>query len=403
MVSDDGDSPKASCARTLSGYSPSRPATMHVLIVGGGIGGLTLAVALAQKGHVPRVLERSRTLAAAGAGLALQPNAMTVLASLGLADATVAAGRDVPRAAILDRNGRALGAELDMASLGARFGAPVVAIHRARLHSVLRDAVGDAALTLGTEVVHVDSSVSGASLRCQDGRILEADIVVGADGLRSTIRRHLLDDGEPIYSGYTSWRGVTTPGAGPTLVRMTESWGAGERFGMVDIGHGEIYWFAVADAPQGARDRDARAELLERFAGWHEPVRAVLEATEPDRIIRTDISDRDPVTRWHSGRVVLLGDAAHPMTPNLGQGACQAIEDAAVLADELSQSTDVRQALVNYERRRVTRANGIVMRARRLGQIAQWQHPISVRVRNTLMRFTPRPAAEKQVRDLWRA
>ena len=375
---------------------------MHVLVVGGGIGGLTLAVALAQKGHVARVLERSGTLAPAGAGLALQPNAMTVLAGLGLADATVAAGHEVARAGIFDRNGRALGAELDMASLGARFGSPVVAIHRARLHGVLRDAVGSAALSLGTEVTHVDSSVSGATVQCVDGRRFDADIVVGADGLRSTIRRQLLADDEPIYSGYTSWRGVTRPGAGPTLVRMTESWGAGERFGMVDIGHGEIYWFAVADAPQGASDRDVRAELLERFAGWHEPVRAVLEATEPDRIIRTDISDRNPVTRWHSGRVVLLGDAAHPMTPNLGQGACQAIEDAAVLADELSQSTDVRQALVNYERRRAPRANGVLMRARRLGQIAQWRHPIAVRVRNAIMRLTPRAAAEKQVRNLWR-
>ena len=375
---------------------------MHVLIVGGGIGGLTLAVALAQRGQVAHVLERARTLEPAGAGLALQPNAMTVLAALGLAEATVAAGQEVARAAILDRNGRPLGAELDMTSLGARFGAPVVAIHRARLHGVLRDAVGDAALTLGTEVVHVDSSVSGATVRCQDGRSFDADVVVGADGLRSTVRRQLIGDDEPVYSGYTSWRGVTRSGAGPALTRMTESWGAGERFGMVDIGHGEIYWFAVADASHGASDRDVRAELLERFAGWHEPVRAVLEATEPERIIRTDISDRNPVTRWHSGRVVLIGDAAHPMTPNLGQGACQAIEDAAVLADELSQSTDVRQALVNYERRRVARANAVVMRARRLGQIAQWRHPIAVRVRNALMRFTPRAAAERHVRDLWR-
>ena len=375
---------------------------MHVLIVGGGIGGLTLAVALAQQGHAARVLERARTLAPAGAGLALQPNAMTVLAALGLADATVAAGQVVARAAILDRNGRALGAELDMTALGARFGAPVVAIHRARLHGVRRDAVGNAALTLGAEVLAFESSVSGATVRCQDGRRFDADIVVGADGLRSAIRRQLLDDGEPLYSGYTSWRGVTRSGAGPPLTRMTESWGAGERFGMVDIGYGETYWFAVADAPPGGADRDARAELLERFAGWHEPIRAVLEATEPERIIRTDISDRDPVTRWHGGRVVLLGDAAHPMTPNLGQGACQAIEDAAVLADELSQSTDARQALVNYERRRAARANGIVMRARRLGQIAQWRRPIAVGARNTIMRLTPRGAAERQVRDLWR-
>lgn len=376
---------------------------MHVLIVGGGIGGLTLAVALAQKGHVARVLERTRTLAPAGAGLALQPNAMTVLTELGLDRATIAAGQKVTRAAILDPNGRAVGAEVDIAALTEKFGAPLVAVHRARLHAVLRDAVGDGVITLGTDVVRVDSSTSGATVVCQDGQRFDADIVVGADGLRSTVRRQLLDDGDPVYSGYTSWRGVTRSHDGPELSRMSESWGAGERFGMVSIGHGEVYWFAVADAPPGGADRDARAELLQRFGGWHEPVRAVLEATAPDRIIRTDISDRDPVSRWHDGRVVLLGDAAHPMTPNLGQGACQAIEDAAVLADELSKSTDVRDAFVNYERRRVARANAVVMRARRLGQVGQWRHPLAVYIRNSIMRLLPASAGEREVRDLWRA
>jgi len=375
---------------------------MHVLIVGGGIGGLTLAVALRQKGHSVQVLERAGSVTPAGAGLALQPNAMSVLASLGLASAVISAGRQVTRAAILDRDGQLLGAELDMTELSAPFGVPLLAIHRARLHAVLTDAAGEFAPTLGALVTDVESSASHASLRCDDGRTFEADLIVGADGLRSNVRRYVVSDGEPVYSGYTSWRGVTSPGVAPRLERMSESWGAGERFGMVDIGHDEIYWFAVANATPGGVDGAVHGELLERFARWHEPVREVLEATAPERIIRTDISDRNPVTCWHRDRVVLLGDAAHAMTPNLGQGACQAIEDAAVLAEELSASVSLQQSLQHYERRRVSRANSIVISARRLGWVSQLQHPAAVWLRDAVMRVTPRSAAVRQVQSLWR-
>ena len=375
---------------------------MHVLIVGGGIGGLTLAAAVAQRGHTVQVLERSPGATPAGAGLALQPNAMTVLASLGLVTPVMAEGRAVARVALFDCDGRLLGPELDMASLSEPFGVPVLAIHRARLHEVLYAAVGEAVLTHGADVAQVSSSGSVASVRCRDGRTFDADLIVGADGLRSVIRRHIVDDGEPLYSGYTSWRGVTSAGAGPRLERMSESWGRGERFGMVDIGHDEIYWFAVANAKPGGVDTSPHVELLQRFAHWHAPIRDVLNATSENRIIRTDISDRNPVTRWHKDRVVLLGDAAHAMTPNLGQGACQAIEDAAVLAEELARPGTVDKALERYERRRVKRVNAVVMQARRLGRLAQLQHPAAAWCRNTLMRLTPRSATERQVQSLWR-
>ena len=140
---------------------------------------------------------------------------------------------------------------------------------------------------------------------------------------------------------------------------MTESWGRGERFGIVVIGFGEIYWFAVADAAPGGVDRDVRSELLARFGDLHEPIAAIISATPPERILRTDISDRDPIERWHEGPVVLLGDAAHPMTPNLGQGAGQAIEDAIALDRCLSLEETIERALRRYEACRVPRANSM--------------------------------------------
>ncbi|MGE3345146.1 MAG: FAD-dependent monooxygenase [Vicinamibacterales bacterium] len=374
-----------------------------IVVAGGGIGGLTFAVALQRRGLAVRVLERAHALEPAGAGLALQPNAMAVMAGLGLAEAVTAAGRRIGIAAILNERGAPLGRPQDMAALSASFGSPAIALHRARLHRVLQDAVAAGTITLGVEVVDYERRGEGVVVRCADGSTFETELLVGADGLRSKVRRQVVRDGEPTYAGYTSWRGVTSAGRGPRLGRMSESWGRGERFGMVEIGHDEIYWFAVANAAPGGTDRDVQQELLARFGGWHAPIADVVRATPVDRIIRTDISDRDPVSVWHDGPVVLLGDAAHPMTPNLGQGACQAIEDAAVLAEALAGSDTVAAAIRAYEERRVRRANAVVRAARSLGAVAQWSQPVAVLLRTAALRMTPDGVMRRQVQSLWRA
>src|SRR5204862_1111559 len=159
-------------------------------------------------------------------------------------------------------------------------------------------------------------------------------------------------------------------------------------------------WFAVADAPPGGTDGDVGAELRRRFGRWHEPVPAVLDATPADRILRTDIFDREPIPRWHDGRVVLLGDAAHPMTPNLGQGAAQAIEDAGVLAASLTAATTVEEALGAYEAARVGRTRAFVRASRRFGDVAQWRHPLAVFARDLMMRLTPESAIVAQARRI---
>jgi 2-polyprenyl-6-methoxyphenol hydroxylase-like FAD-dependent oxidoreductase len=168
----------------------------------------------------------------------------------------------------------------------------------------------------------------------------------------------------------------------------------------VPIGFGEIYWFAVADAPPDGRDTNVSRELMARFGSWHEPVAAIIEATPAERILRTDIYDRAPIDCWHSGRVVLLGDAAHPMTPNLGQGAGQAIEDAVVLDDCLARAATIEDALTRYEQRRVARANGIVRASRQFGAIAQWSNPVAAWLRDRLMSLTPPSAAIRQASRL---
>jgi len=374
--------------------------TPAVAIAGAGIGGLTLAIALRRRGVPVTVLERAPELRPVGAGLGLGPNAIAALRRLDLAEAIGNAGAAIRRSAILDARGSALGSEMDVERLARDVGAPLVALHRTRLHDVLLAALGPGIVRLDFAVVGFERSAGRVVVTSSTGERVEADLLVGADGVHSPVRAQIIADGPPRYSGYTSWRGVTTAGSVPAPPLMTESWGTGERFGIVDIGFGEIYWFAVANAAAGGRDGEVHQELLARFAGWHEPIAAIIAATSADRIVRTDISDRDPIERWHDGAVVLLGDAAHPMTPNLGQGAGQAIEDAVVLDLCLAREGSIEAALKRYEARRIPRANAIVLASRRVGAVGQLQHPAAVWLRNVGMRLTPSSAALAQARKL---
>ena len=371
-----------------------------VVIAGAGIGGLTLAVALKRRAVRVRVFERASQLTTAGAGIALPANGVRALQKLGLCATVANAGMVVERAAILDWRGRQLGSEVDLTDVYNTMGASLVALHRARLHALLLDAVGPDVVTTGVQVASFEQDAGSVHVALIDGRRIEAELLVGADGLHSSVRGQLVGNEAPVYSGYTSWRGVTPAGSVKVPHRTSESWGHGERFGIVPIGFGEIYWFAVADAPPDGRDGDVHRELMARFKSWHEPIAAIIAATPADRIMRTDICDREPIVRWHSGRVVLLGDAAHPMTPNLGQGAAQAIEDAVVLDECLAATSTIQDALMRYEQRRVARANGIVGASRRFGVIAQWSNPVATWIRDRAMSLLPASMAVNQARKL---
>jgi 2-polyprenyl-6-methoxyphenol hydroxylase-like FAD-dependent oxidoreductase len=371
-----------------------------VVVAGAGIGGLTLAVALRRRGVRVRVFERAHHLTAAGAGIALPANGVKALQTLGLGGAVTSAGMVVTRAAIRDSRGRPLGPEVDLTAVYDTMGASLVALHRARLHSILLDAVGPDVVATGRHVASFEQNDTSLHVGLLDGERIDAELLVGADGLHSTVRAQLMGNEPPRYSGYTSWRGVTPAHVVQVPSRTSESWGWGERFGIVPIGFGEIYWFAVADAPPNGRNIDVHRELIERFGSWHEPIAAIIDATPPDRILRTDICDRAPIERWHRGRVVLLGDAAHPMTPNLGQGAGQAIEDAVVLDECLAGTPTAEAALTRYEQRRVARANGIALASRRLGAMAQWSHPVAAWIRDRAMSLMPASVAIRQARKL---
>ncbi|WP_375745474.1 FAD-dependent monooxygenase [Corallococcus interemptor] len=371
----------------------------HVLIAGAGIGGLTLACALQRAGLRATVFERAEALRPVGAGLIVQMNAALALRRIGLCDAVVAEGERAERTRILDSTGARI-TDVDVRSLQEELDAPMVAMHRARLQAVLRAHAGpEEAVRLGVSVAGFRDDGARVTVTLSTGETVSGDVLVGADGLRSAVRSGLLGEQPTRYSGYTSWRGVC-PGA--ELVEpglLSETWGPGARFGIVPIGHGEVYWFATLNAPAGAEDAPGQtlAVLQERFSGWHAPIARLLAATSPERILRTDIHDRPPVRHWSRGRVTLLGDAAHPMTPNLGQGGCQAIEDGVVLGECLAAPGSVEDALRAYESRRVKRANAFVVRSRQVGRVAQWENGAARFVRDALFRRVPQSAAKRQL------
>ncbi|MFN8057993.1 MAG: FAD-dependent monooxygenase [Vicinamibacterales bacterium] len=370
-----------------------------LLIAGGGIGGLTLAALLHRRGRECLVLERASRVAPVGAGLVLQPNAIRALRIGGIESAIVSRGAPLARMELRDDRGRIL-SRVEGQAFESAFGAGLSAFHRATLHAALLELVPAGAMWLGSHVQGFGETPDGVFAELESGERVEGEALVGADGVRSVVRGQLLDDGEPRYSGYTSWRGIAPRGTLWPSGHTAESWGAGARFGLVSIDGDRIYWFATANTSAGGTDT-GKAGLRARFGGWHRPIPDVIDATPDEAILRTDIADRDPATRWSRGRVTLLGDAAHPMTPNLGQGGCQAIEDAVVLDLCLSATSDVAAAFAAYERRRLARTARVVIDARRFGRMGQLEQSAARAFRYMVVRLTPERVTLRSLRWLY--
>jgi 2-polyprenyl-6-methoxyphenol hydroxylase-like FAD-dependent oxidoreductase len=368
---------------------PQRVAT----VVGGGIGGLAAAIALRRRGWRVEVLERAGEFTEIGAGISLWPNALRALDALGLADAVRALGAVEVAGGLRDRRGRWL-SRTDNAELVRRFGHPLVVLHRAELLRVLARALPADALRPGSEVTAVRDAgdPSRGPVVEHRGGESAADLVVGADGLRSAVRRALWPDAAgPRYAGYTGWRMVTEPLAEPPA-EGAATWGRGARFGYTALPGGRMYCFATASLPAGGgtgAGASEHAELLRRFGAWPDPVPALLAAVPADAVLRHDLYELPPLPSFVRGRVALLGDAAHAMTPNLGQGACQALEDAVTLAHCLDATPDVAAALRSYDRLRRPRTRAVARRSARLGAIGQLGWPPAVLLRDAAARLTP--------------
>ncbi len=356
---------------------------MHALVVGGGIGGLAAGIALRRVGIDVTVLEQAGELEAVGAGLGLAANAVQALERLGVADSVRARGERAEKLVARRPSGKSV-IELPLA------GREMLGVHRADLQEALAGALGDR-LLLGAACTGFRDDGGRVTVTVGDGDELQGDVVVGADGLRSKTRAWLLQDGPPTYAGYTGWRAVTELDDRSLRGLMSETWGRGVRFGLIPIGWGRLYWFISESAPEPEAplvpgDKDRLARLV---SGWHAPIEAAIDSTAADTISGTGIYARPPARTWGRGRVTLLGDAAHPMTPDLSQGAAQALEDAVVLAASLRDADEPVAGLRAYEATRQGRTAAIVKRSRAAGRLAQSSGRLVAAVRDLVMGALP--------------
>lgn len=357
---------------------------MKALLIGGGIGGLSAAIALRRAGFDVAVYERAPALTEVGAGISLWRNALAALDRLEVGESLRALGVAGQTGAFRRPDGRVL-LEMRSGKFDTAASDMILLVHRAELLDVLLSAAGQDIVRTGAELTSLRQTESQVVARFAGGAEETGDILIGADGLRSTVRAALFGQQAPRYGGYTAYRAVTTFDHGRLL--PGETWGRGQRFGQWGMTAGRVYWYATESQPEGLPDpaQGRQARLLALFRGWHAPVEELIAATDQRSILRNDVFDRPPLARWSSGRVALLGDAAHPMTPDMGQGGCQAIEDAVALADCLSAENDVAKALARYSRIRLPRASRIVRESRQAGSIAQWSNPIACWLRERVL------------------
>jgi 2-polyprenyl-6-methoxyphenol hydroxylase-like FAD-dependent oxidoreductase len=339
-----------------------------VLIIGGGIAGLTAAIALRQVGIESMVFEQADDLGKTqvGSGLSLGYNVTRAFKHLGLIDELTDFAAPIAALQFTTDKGKHVGTGRELE------GELALGVIRPRFHEFLVRTLGEDEIQIGAKLVRFEQDDDGVTAQFADGQSVRGDVLIGADGMQSTVRKQLLGDADPHYSGYVTRRGVLeTDAAQDGIMRIIL--GYGQRFLSYPVGRWWVYWTASTNEPAGGKEDAAeiKQNVMETFQGWPDPVLEFVEATDASHVFLADTYDRDPVTRWGDGRVTLLGDSAHPMTWDRGQGAGQAIEGAVLLARELAGADDPVPALRAWEAQRIPRTKKIVRSSRVVGKLGQ--------------------------------
>lgn len=385
--------------------SPAPAATRRrAVIAGAGLGGLTAAVALHQHGWAVTVCERAPELRPVGSGLAVAANGLRALDVVGVGDAVRGLAAIQGDAAVQRPDGRVL-SRTSGEAIVRRFGEPVVLAVRSAVHELLADRLPEGAIRLGTRATGIERGDESTPARLlTDEGPLEAELVVAADGVDSVLRAALFPEHpRPRFSGFTAWRMLVPKPSEPYI--PGETWGRGRVFGVTPLADGRIYAYAAdrAHEPNAVPGADEQAALLRLFGSWHAPIPGLIAAADPASILHHDIHElAEPLPALHAGRVAVLGDAAHAMTPHLGQGACQAFEDAVTLAALLADAEpeEIPAALAEYSARRKPRTADIVRRSHRVGNFTQARSRPVAALRDLAVRVTDKLFGDAVLRSM---
>ncbi|KYP13643.1 FAD-dependent monooxygenase [Flavihumibacter sp. CACIAM 22H1] len=370
---------------------------MQVAIIGAGIGGLTTALALQKAGIEVIVYEAAPAIKSVGAGIILAINALQVMRQLGLYEQIAQQGNRMDTMTIAKADFSPL-TIVPLTRFSKQFGLQNYAIHRADLHALLAGAIGYEHICLNKRLKAIGRSGHGYALQFEDDSLVEAPFVIAADGIHSTIRQQLFAENRIRSAEQVCWRGLVAFSL-PEHYRQDalEAWGKGIRFGMAAIGKGIVYWYLVVDA---ALDQPG-IPLTDFVKDFHPLASSIIEASPKEKIFKSLLTDLLPVQEWNKERICLLGDAAHATTPNLGQGACQAIEDAYVLG-ELAKKYPLEEVFHLYPQIRRAKAHTIVRRSWTLGKAAHLTNPVAIGIRNAVFKYlTPSFIMMRQLSQLF--
>jgi 2-polyprenyl-6-methoxyphenol hydroxylase-like FAD-dependent oxidoreductase len=352
-----------------------------IAIIGGGIAGLTFAHSLKSKDYEIHIFEKKEQFGEIGAAISVFPNALCVMDELGLLNTILESSGQFKTIYLKTDKGTILSKSEPQSDY------PVICIHRADLHSILLKNI-DAKLYQNYALKDLIQLEKGqVNLLFENGETQVFDAVIGADGIHSAVRKHIINDGEPIFRGYNIWRGVVKTNF--DIGQASETFGKGQRVGIVPIKDGVYGWWATCNETfmQDDKPETTKEKLNRLFGDWHYPIADLINNTE--HILKNSLIDRKPQKGWTKGNATLIGDAAHPTTPNLGQGGCTAIEGAYLLAKCIDKYGLTEKAYNRYEELHFDRAKQINQESLRLGKIGQLSNPLAIFLRNLLFYITP--------------
>lgn len=380
---------------------------MNILsIIGGGIGGFVTALCLEKLKIDYKLYERADVLKEVGAGIWLSPNALQVIEWISpkLLEEIQYAGNSFSRILVADHKLKPI-SDSDQQFVKEKFGYTTMAIHRGKLQKILYAYVNKENIVLGkTFKGYTQNDDKSYTVEFSDNSSIQTHSIIGADGINSRVRKQLFPDSKIRYSGQTCWRGVADLEIAAELASTGFTlWGKKLQFGVSKLEQGKTYWFAVKLSEPNQRDdqESLKAQLMEMFAEFHPVVNELIKNTSTNKIIRGDLSDLELLNSWYTSNICLIGDAAHSMTPDLGQGGAQAIEDAYYLSNFIKNSNAITIAFDKFYTYRKEKVEKLVKQSRATSKIAITNRPLEI-IRNFVLKYTPKKIIENQMIDLYK-